>query len=106
MTQPTLDFNSAPLAQASTRRPSLTDKLAKYFAERPNRWIDGRELSRVAGFYAYRTRVSECRTILGMNIENRVRRVTALEADPSLIRTPEQPFSISEYRYVPTGEQA
>lgn len=63
------------------------DEVAAYFRERPGRWIDGFELARIGGAYAWRTRVSECRTQLSMSIENRQRTVNR--------RT------VSEYRYLP-----
>jgi hypothetical protein len=40
---------------------SLTERLAAYFRARPGCWIDGRELSTIAGSYAWRTRLSELR---------------------------------------------
>lgn len=63
MTQPDL-FTVPP--------PSLVDQLATYFRQREGRWIDGRELSTVAGCYGWRTRISDCRK-RGMQIENRQR---------------------------------
>lgn len=62
------------------------DKVAQYFEARPGEWIDGLELERVGGRYAWRTRVSECRQHLGMQIENRQR----TRADGA---------TASEYRY-------
>lgn len=74
---------------------TLTARLAAYFAERPEQWIDGRELMRVAGSYAWRTRASQLRKPpYGMVIENRVRTVT--QADGEWWRR-------SEYRYVPVN---
>jgi len=70
---------------------SLTERLAEYFKARPNEWIDGRELSRVAGTYGWRTRTSELRTQRGLTIENRQRHV----------KTPDGQYTISEYRFVP-----
>lgn len=63
------------------------DALAAYFNARPNEWIGGLELARVAGAYAWRTRCSDCRTQLGMNIQNRM-------------RTLENGVKVSEYRVV------
>ncbi len=80
MTQPTLDFTAAPT--------SLNEKLAAYFKSRPNVWLDGRELSKVAGAYAWRSRISNLRKPpFNLTIENRLRR--------------ERGFTVSEYRLVP-----
>lgn len=69
---------------------SLNDRLAAYFRERPNTWVDGRDLATVAGAYAWRSRCSELRTQRGMTIENRQRHYDG--------------FTISEYRWVPPTE--
>lgn len=71
---------------------SLTHQIASYFRERPSRWIDGKDLAKHFGGYGWRTRVSECRTELGMTVENRVRRV---KSSSGLV------YAISEYRYLP-----
>lgn len=57
--------------------PTLTfrDSLAQFFRDRPGQWIDGMVLANVGGCYAYRTRISDLRTQLGMQIDNRQRRV-------------------------------
>lgn len=70
---------------------SLTERVAAYFKARPGEWIDGRFLMPVGGAYASRSRISDCRTTLGMVIENRQRRIT----------TDRGTFTISEYRYCP-----
>jgi hypothetical protein len=69
---------------------SLNDRLATYFTAYPGEWVDGRELAKIAGSYAWRTRVSNLRQ-RGMPIENRVRRVTLSNG---------QTIRISEYRLV------
>jgi hypothetical protein len=58
---------------------SLTDRLEKFFRAHPGMWIDGMELARFAGSYAWRTRASELRTQRGLDIENRVRFGAAAE---------------------------
>jgi hypothetical protein len=63
------------------------DRVAQLFRARPNQWIDGLVIAEIGGAYASRTRISDCRTQLGMTIENRQRKVGK--------RT------ISEYRYRP-----
>lgn len=55
-------------------RTSLADRVAAYFRRHRRQWINGRTLSRVGGYAAYRTRISELRTDRGMRIENRVTR--------------------------------
>src|SRR5690348_9909747 len=75
---------------------TLCAKLAAYFRQFPNHWIDGRALAHVAGSYAWRTRVSDLRKPpFNMAIENRqVKR-----------RSGDETFVVSEYRYVPADEQ-
>jgi hypothetical protein len=73
---------------------SLCDRLEAYLKARPGIWIDGRELSTVAGSYAWRTRASELRTQRGLTVENRVR--TIKTASGSTVR-------VSEYRFVPAS---
>ena len=67
MTQPSLDFT--PSAD------TFTGRVAHLFRSRPDTWIDGLEIAHVGGAYAWRTRLSECRSQFGMVIENRQRRV-------------------------------
>ena len=74
-----------------TRRPHVgVERAARLFRSRRRCWISALELARVAGLLSSRTRISECRTLLGMRIENRVR------VERGKVR--------SEYRYV--GKQA
>lgn len=72
---------------------SFVCAVADYLRDRPNEWVDGRDLARIGGAYAWRTRVSEARRFHGMVIENRVR----------LVRDPDtwHRWKLSEYRYVP-----
>lgn len=51
------------------------DAVADLFRARAGQWIDGLELARAGGAYAWRSRVSDVRTQLGMVIENRQRKV-------------------------------
>ena len=67
---------------------TYTDAVAQVFRDRPGEWIDGLTLASVGGAYAWRTRLSECRTQHGMVIENRQRRVGRRV--------------VSEYRYAPS----
>jgi hypothetical protein len=70
---------------------SLNDKLAEVFRSRPLEWIDGRELSTIAGCYGWRSRCADLRK-RGMCIENQQRRFVT--ADGSV-------YVDSRYRYVP-----
>jgi hypothetical protein len=70
---------------------TFTKRVAAYFETNAGRWIDGRELETIGGRYAWRSRVSDCRTQLGLDIENRQRRVKTESG---------QTFVVSEYRYV------
>ena len=63
---------------------SLTGRLASFFREHPNCWIDGREIALIAGAYGWRSRVSDLRRApFWLQIENRQRR--------------ERGFVVSEY---------
>jgi hypothetical protein len=71
---------------------TLRDTLANYFKERPNVWLDGIALEAIAGRYAWRSRVSDCRRELGMDIKNRMRRQTDATG---------KRWTTSEYQYIP-----
>ena len=64
------------------------DAVAALLKSRAGEWVDGLELAKVGGAYAWRSRCADCRTQLGMDIENRQRRIGKRV--------------ISEYRYVPS----
>lgn len=66
------------------------DKVADLFKSKPNTWIDGLDIAEIGGAYASRTRISECRRQLGMQIVNRVR------------RKPGSGVKVSEYKFVPS----
>ena len=70
---------------------SFTQRVAEFFTERQGQWIDGKSLALIGGGYGWRTRVSNCRTELGMDIENRQRRIKREDGST---------FIVSEYRYV------
>lgn len=63
------------------------DRVADYLMSHAGQWVDGLALQEIGGRYAWRSRVSDCRTQLGMVVDNRQRKVGE--------RT------ISEYRYQP-----
>jgi hypothetical protein len=73
-------------------RETLTDKLEAFFKARPLTWIDGEQLGKVAGKYAWRSRVSDLRTSRGMCMMNRQDHLRAVDGSR---------FTISWYRYVP-----
>lgn len=66
---------------------TLTDRVRALFVQKPNTWIDGRELARVGGYAGWRTRLSECRRTYAMDIEN----VVLHRKD----------YRITRYRYTP-----
>ena len=72
----------------STR--TFRDVVAGYFESHPHEWIDARALMALGGTFAWRTRVSDCRTQLRMSIDNRQRK--------------DGEYTISEYKYVPRVE--
>ena len=53
----------------------FTAKVARYFLDRPGRWIDANDLSYVGGRCAWRTRISDARKRYGLTITNRWRTV-------------------------------
>lgn len=51
-----------------SERLSFRDRVAAYFKAQPHVWIDGDAFRTIGGKYAYRSRISDCRTELGMTI--------------------------------------
>lgn len=74
---------------------SFTNHVADYFKARPLIWITAVALESVGGRQAWRTRVSNCRKDLGMDIRNRQQRMTDSEG---------KPWCLSEYCYFPPAE--
>ena len=72
---------------------TLRDAVAEHFKANAGRWISMQELASIAGTGGWRTRVSECRVILGMHLENRTARVVVNG----------QRITTSDYRYVPAS---
>lgn len=75
---------------------TFLERTAAFLRDHPNEWLQAREFESVGGRQAWRTRIAECRTVLGMNVENRLRRIK-LAGGTS--------YTLSEYRYVPTVQQ-
>ena len=74
-----------------SERLTFTDRVAELFKSMPGQWIDSETLSKAGGRCAWRTRVSDARTLYRMDIRNRVRTV----------ETPIGSFRVSEYCYFP-----
>lgn len=78
-------------------RPAFRDRVAEFLRQHPNEWIPAVRFEDIGGRQAWRTRLAECRTIYGMDIENRCRR----------IRTANGFYTLSEYRFkAPVGQVA
>lgn len=73
-------------------RLKFRERVEQYFKARSGQWIDGKDLEAIGGRYAWRSRVSDCRTQRGMTIENRLRHIQQDDGTR---------FTVSEYRYVP-----
>ena len=72
---------------------SRIELLAQFFRERPHQWYDGRDLARIAGAYAWRSRSSDLRRPpYGYQIDNRQRSVKRADGTS---------YTVSEYRFVP-----
>lgn len=56
------------------RYNKFREAVAGVFRARPNEWISAYALMQVGGSLAFRTRCSECRTQLRMDIRNKVTR--------------------------------
>lgn len=75
---------------------TFNETLAAFFKRRPLEWIDGKRLARIAGQYAWRSRVSDLRRApYSMTIENRQR------SGMSVYQTVNARWKRSEYRFVP-----
>lgn len=71
---------------------TFRDRVAAFLKENPGRWISAEEFEPVGGRQAWRTRIADCRTQLGMTIENRVRYIERADGTK---------FTRSEYRFIP-----
>ena len=68
---------------------TFRDRVALHLIQHRGEWVDARELMQIGGMMAWRTRVSEARVQLGMDIRNRTRKVGDI--------------TVSEYRYLPSS---
>lgn len=86
---PPLHVDVIPQKTKTVDPESMLGKVATLFMRKRGLWLDSSELAQVGGRCGWRTRVSECRTVLGMVIENRVR----------TIKTATGKYVVSEYGY-------
>jgi len=70
-----------------TDRTTFRDRVSHHFKLHPGEWVGSYALMAVGGTMAWRTRISDCRLQLGMDIENRCRKSGEI--------------TVSEYRYAP-----
>jgi hypothetical protein len=78
-------------------RKTLNDAVEQLLTAHAGEWVDARQIAAVGGFAAWRTRISNLRTLRGLNIENRVRMIVDLQG-----RT----FKVSEYRLLSKKTEA
>ena len=71
---------------------TLRQNVINLLKSRAGDWVDGHELAKVGGTFAFRTRISEARRLDGLDIENRCRRVRLDNG---------QTFTVTEYRFIP-----
>ena len=76
-------------------RQTFRDQVAAFLQRHPNQWLPAIRFEAVGGRQAWRSRISDCRVELGMQIDNRVYRVK--RADGAT-------YTQSEYRFVPKPE--
>jgi hypothetical protein len=76
-------------------RPShahrLTEATAQFFRTNPNLWLNARKFLPVGGTEAWRSRISDCRTKLGMDVENRQKVVGGIRVSEYRLHDPARP---------------
>lgn len=82
----------------ATRKRPLRDRVADYFRAHPNVWVRGRAFFGIGGECAWRTRISDCRTQLGMEIRSKTVSVFRKDATTGVPRCVRR---ISYYQFVP-----
>lgn len=70
---------------------SRRDHVAALLRSRPNQWVSVYDLELVGGRFAWRTRVSECRTQLGMEIRERCKVLPNGVREPHRMYVPPPP---------------
>lgn len=75
---------------------TFRDQVAHFLQQHEGRWIHAVEFEAVGGRQAWRTRIAECRTQLGMNVENRVRTIKKPNGTT---------YKLSEYRLKSSVQQ-
>ena len=96
VTMPAGAPDDTPAPSPSIHVPLYLQPTIRFFKRNAGVWISALDLERVSGRLSWRTRVSECRTMGGMKIINRVRRGQSVHPDGSTDR-----WCVSEYRYEP-----
>ena len=103
------------MAHQPTTPPTTLSRVKALLESRSGQWVDGREIAKVGGYAAYRTRISDLRLLHGLTIENRVRTVRDHQLTcPALLPwvegccSCEEPavYKISEYRLVVAKTEA
>jgi hypothetical protein len=75
---------------------TFRDRVAAFLQQHEGEWLPATAFEPVGGRQAWRTRIAECRTVLGMTIENRCRKVARKDGSS---------YTLSEYRYLaPVGQ--
>ena len=94
MTQPSLlDLPVTPPLSELLAGDSMCARVARLLIARRGQWVDGREISKVGGYAAFRTRLSDLRHApWHLDIRNRVRTVEGEDGET---------FKISEYVLMP-----
>lgn len=77
MTPLALPFETERETPKAISPDSRLARVAGLFMRKRGLWIDSTELEQIGGRCGWRTRVSECRTVLGMEIRNRQRKAEA-----------------------------
>lgn len=75
-------------------RATLRQNVIALLKSRAGQWVDGHELAKAGGTFAFRTRISEARRLDGLDIVNRTRRIRLANGDH---------FTVTEYQYRPAS---
>ncbi len=72
------------------KKPTYLERVAEHFQAHPGQWLSCYELERIGGHNGWRTRCSECRRKLGMNI-----------SQPKIVKDSQTGVITTFYRYTP-----